>query len=343
MKGLLFDNKSDLALVYIDTAYLVKFYFTVSIMPFGILLNVISLIIFSNERFHKNNSLGLLYIALCSFNIIALGTETIFASLDQAEIDVTSKSLFSCRLFSFWRMSVFHVPSFMQVLISLSVLLKIKFPNKKVLTENRFILLLIAFVVLFVFVTNSVYFSFFIEQDVFYDVISINNSNQTSQNVTTVENFCTTDRITDFAMDFVNLFMRDLLPFILIFILNIFSIRLLVFSKKNAHVKSLKHEFQFGRSIIAANILFLIIYSPWSILFVIFHIQHYTNLLHFTNELGYLKIIVNIFDCVGYLNNISTFFINFIFNLAFRSIFLNKIGLSKAKVSTISDKSHTKT
>jgi len=342
MEGLLHDNNSQLALVYLDTAYLVKFYFTVSIMPFGILLNIISLIIFSNERFHKNNSLGLLYIFLCSFNIIALTTETIFASLDQAEIDVTSKSLFTCRVFSFWRMCVFHIPSFMQCLISLSVLLKIKFPNKKVLTENRFILLLIVLVVLFVFVMNSTYFFFFIEQDFFYKLIIDNNTNQT-QNVSYVENYCTTDRVTDFAMDFVNLFMRDLLPFILIFILNIFSIRLLVFSKKNAHVKSLKHEFQFGRSIIAANILFLIIYSAWSVLFIIFNIQHFQNSLHFTNEMGYLKIIVNIFDCVGYLNNISTFFINFLFNVVFRSIFFDKIGFQKAKISTISDRSPTKT
>jgi hypothetical protein len=335
MIGFIAENQSDSAYVYLETAYLVKFYFTVSIMPIGILFNVLSLLVFTNERFHKNTSIGVLYIMLSIFNIIALTTETIFASLDHVEFDFLTTSLFSCRFFVMWRMLVFHMPSFIQVLISLSVYLKIQFPSKKIFSKTSFVISLNLLVILFVFLMNIGYLFFYIEEK----IVPLSEANETNQ--TTIERSCTTDRITDFAMDFVNLSMRDLFPFVLILILNILSIRLLVNSKRNSNIKNLKKEYQFGRSIIAMNMLFLIIYTPWSILFVIYHINHYKSSLNITTELAYLRIIVNIFDCVGYLNNISIFFINIIFNMVFRSICFNKLGYS-VRVSTTTDRSVTK-
>ncbi|RMZ97422.1 hypothetical protein BpHYR1_019265 [Brachionus plicatilis] len=308
-----------------EKAIAVQYYFSITTMPLGILLNILSMWIFSRKRFNKNTNMGFLYIILCLFNIIALINQLIIYTLEKFEIDPRNFNLFSCKFYNIFASVALQIPSIAQIYISYDLYRSICNFKAKILSK-KYYYFAILLSILGLFATNSIYFTFFIATDSISDETLI-DLNSTRLNSTITE--CIGTEITDLIGDGVNILFRDLVPFTIIFILNYSVTKQVLKSKKNTQLgKSLKKEYNFAITVIAINIVFLLIYLPWAISFVLYHTMHFMS---FTIEvdLDLFDMIQSISNCVSYLNNYSPFFINIIFNSMFRDEFMSLLPRSK--------------
>ena len=132
--------------------------------------------------------------------------------------------------------------------------------------------------------------------------------------------------------------MRDFIPFILIFFLNYLSIKGFLKSKSNSNQRINKKDNQFFRSIIGSNLIFLTIYFPWAIVFILYHIHHSFDIFDELIETNQFEVIKRLFECFAYLNNMTCFFLNMFLNSRFLSefLFLFKIkrGISSDRISS---------
>ena len=201
------------------------------------------------------------------------------------------------------------------MLIAFFLWLSVAYPNKfKVaIGKTKFFILGIA---LYVIVSNFASFSFKMGQDP-----SLNDTERFNSSL-----ICYSENDLDFTTDCFTVINRAVLPCILIFIFNALSIQKM--SNRHKKFKSVSNKStNFMRSIIGMNIVFLVIYLPWGLIFMVYHINNYitndsagVSSSSFVNTLLF-QLIFSLCDCISYFNNISPFF----FNLAFNSIFRNEI------------------
>ncbi|CAF0882315.1 unnamed protein product [Brachionus calyciflorus] len=308
----------------------IDFYFAVSTMPLGIILNSITLFIFLRKKFNHDTNVGFLYSVLCFLNTVALINKITISILDFYEINSSNSNLISCQFQKIFVSVFLQFPSFAQVYITFDLYRSICMLNKKPTSKRKY-LIIIFLTFLILLTSNSVYLSFFLKTN-------INESNKTIENTSSIiSNYtlCTGTRIADLIGDFVNVMLRDLIPFIIIFYLNLRITKTVFKSKMLLKTnKSLKRERYFAKSIIAINIVFLIIYLPWAISFIIYHAFHFIDYYYRTIniDLKTLDLIQAVTTGVSYLNNYSPFFINLIFNSIFRKEFHNVIFKKKKRV-----------
>jgi hypothetical protein len=88
-----------------------------------------------------------------------------------------------------------------------------------------------------------------------------------SVNVTSVSLSCTSSVVMGIIADVKVVFLRSYIPFSLMFVMNIFTTRRFIQSKKNAggQTRSMKREHNFTRTVIFMDMAFFIFYLPWSI------------------------------------------------------------------------------
>jgi hypothetical protein len=312
----------------------IRFYFSVIVIPLGISLNCISLIIFIRRRLNHNGIFGYLYAWLCIFDIISLLNELIFAIFEYINIEVVAHSKFTCKTLYGWIKYVTHLPSFQMIIIALYFYVSIAYHNQRVLF-HKYKLHIILFMILIVTLINCV---FIIYEKEIMEEIEIRNFNETI-NRTIIEYEikyeCKTEFILDFSLDWINLAMRDFIPFIVIFVLNFLAIRFLFRSKTNLNSKIRKKEFSFILSIFVANFIFLAIYLPWSIVFVIYHVNHSFYIFPDLINSNLFEITAALFGSLAYLNNMTCFFTNIKFNYLFYEEFFQLLGIKKSVFPTI--------
>jgi hypothetical protein len=306
----------------------IKFYFSLIILPIGILLNILSARVFFKYILNNNSTnMGLLYGCLSCLNVVALVNLLIFNILDYNDYNY-HYSAFTCKFLNVWEKVVLHFPSFQQVLIAFYLWLSICFPNKYKAALNKtwyFEMALFAYVMLMSW-TNLAYYMGLDES------LSSSLGNISNQSLV-----CTAENEFDFASDCIYILNRAILPCILIFWLNTLSLKKIVEMGKKFNNE--KKSSNFMRAVIGMNFVFLLVYLPWGIVFLIHHITSYLNndpdnsiASSLVNQLSF-QLTFSICDCISYLNNIAPFFLNLAFNTMFRKEIFYLLNIKQSMVS----------
>lgn len=315
---------SDSELIYIQfakqTAKDMNYFFSIIILPIGVILNLISVYVFLRRSLNTNTNMGFLCAVLCAFNVVALSSATIINALLFNEIKVEDNSLSACKFFGLWTRWILHLPSFQQVFMSIDIYISVTYPNrfknfrsKKNYTKLIIVMVLLTFLINITYLFNN------------YDISSLDTS--TYNNLTNLTDNTTTDTITcsgfegvELLADIINVLMRCLIPFSIMLVLNILMSKNLFRSKRLIIRKgSMKKEYQFAISVVAMNFFFLVIYTPWSITFIIYQVYVFVPELSNAYLAEIFRFFQTIANCLAYINNFSVFFINFIFNVLYRN------------------------
>lgn len=318
-------NKNETHLTVPDA---IKFYFSVIILPIGILLNILSArIFFKYIQNNKSTNMGLLYGCLSCLNVVALINLLVFNILEYNDYNY-HYSAFTCKFLNVWEKVVLHFPSFQQVLIAFYLWLSICFPNKykEALNKTWYFEMALFIYIMIMSWTNLMYY------------MGVDETLSSLLNNTSNESLvCTALNEFDFASDCIYILNRAILPCILIFWLNTLSLKKIVEMGKKFNNE--KKSSNFMRAVIGMNFVFLLVYLPWGIVFLIYHTTNYvyndpdhSNTSHAVNQLSF-QMIFSVCDCISYLNNIAPFFLNLAFNTMFRKEIFFLLNIKQSMVS----------
>jgi hypothetical protein len=300
----------------------IDFYFSITLQPIGCLFNIIALIVFSNKKLNNKNIFGFLYAWLCVFNIICLSNSFIFSILNFFNIEAFSNSDLNCKFIFGWVKYVTHVPSFQMVLVAFYLYVCTCHPSKKeFLDKMKYTIIFITIgLVTLVDCYYTIYYKGKIEEEEQTNIVEVETANQTTR-----FDCITSILITDFIADMIHIIMRAIVPFLLILILNILTIFGIVKNKTGlSSARSTKNRSKsnqrnrFSKSILGMNFIFIGIYTPWTICFIIFHLNHNFLMFPYIKDSIEFQILLSIFECIAFLNNITPFFLSLAFNSLFR-------------------------
>jgi len=289
------------------------------IFPIGLALNGLQLYIFSKKELNSKTNMGSMHALLSFFNILAIVFSILLTQLlPFLGIFIKNSSLFGCKLLSFLQRVSLDIPSFQQVLITFQFYMSIKFPMKFIAMQNskKQYLFIILSMILFAVCENIEYF--------FYDLL-VNDSNSTSKNGTENssrlihDNVCFASFYLILGSGISSLIFRNFLPFIIMLIFNILIIYHVLknHSKLNRTYRARGHK-HFFISILTINLIFFILYLPWSIAEIIVYVQYFfTARQSQTIDSGVLYF-YNVGWSISYLNYIFPFFVYYNCNRLFR-------------------------
>jgi len=99
----------------VETSRNMNFFFSVTILPIGVILNVLSGIVFMRRSLNNKTNMGFLCAVFCLFNTIALVSGIVMNSFLYNYIELADSSKSACQFFSLWNSWTLHMPSFQQV------------------------------------------------------------------------------------------------------------------------------------------------------------------------------------------------------------------------------------
>ena len=205
-------NEISFILYIMNINYNLLFYLSVIIFPLGIFFNIVSVLVFMRKKFVKYN-IGFYNSWIAINNNILLFLSFFVYYTQSKNNDILIWSKFSCKFFNY-TIRVFVINnSWLNVLIAFDRWLKIKYPNKYKFMENRkFMYLYLAFIMLFSMLCHS--------SNLLLNIVSTTSFNPTT-NQTTKTKLCTTNEIVINIRDGLTIIFRSILPFVVMFILNI--------------------------------------------------------------------------------------------------------------------------
>ncbi len=337
------DRQLNLSLKNID----VNFFMIMIIFPIGLFLNSLQLYVFSKKELNSKTNIGSMHALLSFFNIMAIMFSIMLTQLfPLLGISLKTYTRFGCKLLSFIQRVSLDVPSFQQVLITVQFYMSIRFPMKFITFQNskKQFLFLILGMILFASAENIGYF--------FYDLAllqtNLTSANASSPNETILafNNVCYASFDLTFGAGITGIIFRNFLPFIIMLIFNILIIYHVTQNhlKVNRTYKARGHK-HFFISIMTINLIFFILYLPWSIGRIIVFAEYFDT-AHSKNQTIDKSIVFfhNIGWSISYLNYIFPFFVYIHFNRLFRKqLFLMVKYVSNEKSSTnVEQKTTTK-
>lgn len=285
-------------------------YFSNLIMvPIGLVLNLITILIYSRKKF-KKNTMGLYccIIAFTDISALIVGFFEFFGLSINNDFNIVSE--FSCKLLNYMTRLTFQMSAWLHVFLSLDRLISIKYLSKKLnpFKNRKFICLILVFLFIINCLLNM--------PSLYLHLI------QTNQNITLFENLtiayetvqCTSlSNVVLILRDSVTILFRIVLPFILTLVINILLIKSLIESKRKIKTEqSLKREHSFAITLIAMNIFFLINLLPLATTLIILFMIRYDNL-----KLVGATFAFAIAYYISILNNVMPFCIHLKFNRLF--------------------------
>lgn len=278
------------------------YYSILTIMPLGIFLNIITIYIYI-KGFSKT-SIGFYYPIMLIIDCFALIDGIYYYYYNVIlTIKPTDISIFWCKFFKYVRRIMLQFPIWIQVFITIDRCLGTKFPYLISYLKNKIIcckILFGLFVILNIFLSPSW----------FYIIKTKGN-----------ESKCTVEyHSISIYLHFEEVIIGLFLPFILMLFLNIFLVKSLILSKKPLyHRNSFRREKLFGMTIIALNLIFIIMNSPKAIFSLISKLNIYNEVVKDLNIDDGINDISTMF-AFFYLS--LEFFINLLFNRTFRKEFI---------------------
>lgn len=315
---------------YVENATIaLNFYFSAAILPFGMIFNGLSSLIFNRQRLNKT-TMGFLYGHLTVIDSISLLTGLVLVQfLPSLNINVMFESNVVCKLGQFTLRVVQNLSSWIQVLISLDRYLNVCHPNRFLAMRKRKTLALIMLgTTLFVLAINVENLFFYVTRRQVFVV---------DLNTTFVVKRCTADPAITFASDLITAFMRTWIPFCVMAFFSWRTTRQLWLSKKRIlRTDSLKRERQFSLTVMLFNVLFFSFNAPVSISLILTNVYKYFPALTTPEAIQALELFKSISFSFSYFYQSITFFVNFLFNKIFRQE-VQQIVSSLKKRMQISD------
>ena len=306
----------------------INFYYSAIVIPIGVVLNLASIYIFarSSSVTKKNVIINLLYIGLGAYDILALINSILFAQLlPSLGIYLVNYSAATCIGLNWWRKVVIQAPSWMQVIITLERYLNVVHANRsRLFKKKRNVTALLLSVFFSLTLVNMSHAWYYIS-----NVVEYNNNRDDEtlrQAIVNVSEVCTCSNAVSLLSDLVNVFSRFVIPFGIMIALNVLLSKNLYASKKRTATKnrSFKHERNYTLTVIGFNVLFFVLNLPWAVYYILNHIQA-SGIVLFDSSLdnAILGLMNSIVFSIFYLNNLSSFLLNLIFNTVFRKQFFS--------------------
>ena len=248
----------------------------------------------------------------CNFSIVLLYLGFFMPGLG---LDVLLLSDFSCKINQFLTRVLTHLISWLNVLTSFDRMISVIYPYKhRLISKKRHIILSIMLVIIDLSIMNST--------NLFYNLTVIRSVYVNATNTTVTTKGCVgVNTITEIA-DLVAIISRTLLPFFLMFFSNS---ALIVYLYKHRRVisttRSMKKELNFSVSVIAQNIIFVLLMTPYSVAKVYqYNIDYILKSRYFnlTKEVVIFNIFYVCAACLSTYTSCYLFFVNVAFNKLFR-------------------------
>ena len=286
-------------------------WFLLLTVPLGILLNMISIFIFTRPNLNKTN-MGFFYFHLSIWNtIVLIYYFFVMDSKSTLNYDLSTHSDMMCKLITFFRRFIREIPAWIDALITFDRYLTIchhatnrfKFMKRK----SNIILIIYGIILLLALVSYENFFYYL---------------NETSKK-------CVSTRTNAILSDIISISLRTVIPGFLMCLFSILLIKHVKRIRKNA--KSISYQFfsslsgsnstsntfrenQFTFSVLCMNGLFICLNTPVSIMYLIKH-------FYVTQNDGFVYELVTNIYLVTY--NIANLYYSFMFFslLAFNKLF----------------------
>ena len=273
----------------------------------GLITNTISFVIFSGKKF-QNSIFSTYFRFLLLFhtlNLISPSNKLLEWNFD---FYFSQLSNFSCKI-RYWFFYVnFAIAAWFQVIISIDRYLAISLPTKFILRKKFQFQIITSFIIIgfncCMYIPSLMYY------------LKINNESSPIINQTTKSNYkCTSPGI---WADFMDLFQSTVLPFCLMILFTLLTIRTVFKSRRSSTNSSLSSvnkskDIKFAFTSILTNIIFILFNLP---VFLVDLINDYTKV---TDGLFDVYLVFNAISYfVYYSNNFLTFFINYYVNSMFK-------------------------
>ena len=304
------------------------FYVATVIFPLAVLLNTISLVVFSRKRF-SNHTNGLFNIFIDIVNNILFLSAFPFYYTKAIGNDIELWSDFSCKIINYVFKLTVAYNSWLNVLISFDRMASVVYPHRfKFMKKKKFIYIIFALILIVL--------CFMYTPNLLLKVITISvNSTDVNQTSTTTK-LCSGSPLLVNIRDGIAMLFRIILPFILMLIFNIILIKSLIKTKRNLNIdRSLRKEEKFARSILALNFLFFITTLPYLIALVLLNLFQYSSKSTFSSsETALINFSLSVAVSISVYNHGLPCLVNLYFNKVFREEFFNLITNTKNFLTT---------
>ena len=278
---------------------------------YGLITNAILFIIFSRKRFQNTifSTYYRFYLVFSTLCILLPINKMFESNLDQYFSQISD---FACKFRFYFEFVNFAIIAWFLVIISLDRFLSISYPSRFAFRKNfQFQIIVSLFIILFHLVYYIPYLFYYLK------VIQVNETNSTDL----ISFECVAPGIWAVLMD---LFQSTVIPFLLMIIFTIVSIKTVFNSRKSASPNSIKaKDIKFALSSIIINVLFILFNLPY---YCVEIIKDNTNLFDNSNDLYEMLDSLTYFLFYIYLG--FTFLVNFFVNSIFREeleIFYNNL------------------
>ena len=290
------------------------FYSSLTLLPFGLVSNLFSIVIFTRKRFNKG-TMGFYYTSISIVNAIEITIGFFIFYTQSLHQDVLLYSDLSCKLFLYSLFLFIEMSTWLNLFVTADRMITIAYPNRfKILTNKPKLLklFLALFLILAIFNIPNLFFQ-----------VDVSSSFNPLTNQTSTIKHCTSSPLVMRARDFVVLTFRYIVPIFLTSIMNTFLIYK-VFKIKNriraltSVRNSIKRDYNFAVSVIALNIVFLVSLIPSCIGRIVLNMVRYeeTSLI-LTKEVA----LARLFSSIGMTITTMDFCFDLLVNLAFNKIF----------------------
>jgi hypothetical protein len=299
-----------------------NFWLQLITVPLGIFFNLTSLYIFSRPRLNRTN-MGFFYLNITTWNTIALLFS--FFLIDSKVVfgyDLSIINDISCASVWFLRRFVRFVSPWLEVLVTVDRYIFICHTNKFRFLKSKFYLSIIIAIICICLLLQSVpnlYYKIYISNEV---------KNISNQSILIITKECKTTKEIALIGDLLPLFIKVLIPMVIMIILSVLLMRKVKEKKikkkniKNSNSISSK-EMQFAITIIGMNATFIAINLPLS--FMNSFRSIYNNLLAKQINSTLATTIINFLYSLSF--QIANFYYSFmIFSyLIFNKLYMNEI------------------
>ncbi len=282
----------------------------------GLITNTISFVIFSRKIFQNTifSTYFRFFLLIQTFNLIMSINQMFELNFN---IYFSSLSNFACKFKIFFGFVNFSIASWFQVIISIDRYLAISLPTKFILRKKCLFQIITSFII--------IGFNCCMYTPAFLFYLKIKNESSLAINQTFTIIKCISPGIWANLMD---LFQSTLIPFALMILFTMLTIRTVFNSRRSSTNNSLtsvnkSKDIRFAITSILTNIIFILFNLP---VFLVDFIRVYLN---FFDDISDLFLILQAFSYfLLYCNTFLTFFINYYVNSMFKrelySIFCSK-------------------
>ena len=307
-------NYFDIQYIY----YKINFYSMVTLIPIGIIGNLISLFIFTRPSFNQKTNTGLLYTLFCVVNLITIVYEASFRNADDF-IEFSIKLPLSIQIF--FERVLLQCLSWIQVIISLDRFIFVLYPVKgfQIMSKKSVLYSIILGLLIIIIGLNSLYFV----RGPFTFTIGFN------QTVTC--NYCISQEIAVLTLN-IQVFVQFFIPFLIMVIVDSMVIirfkksRTQLNERKNSHTA--KKSSRFTRNTILIDLIYMIFNFP-SILYGIYMMLVFVFPNSISLSLPYHDLFEIIFPLFSFFYLCLIFLLFISFNRIFRSELIKIFNLQK--------------